>query len=88
MLKALRADVIILPNERTEFVTETGIVLDKNFNPELGLRRGKVIAIGDKCKEIRVGDEACYMAYSGRPLTYEGVTYKVMMEDEVVGKTV
>lgn len=88
MLKALRGRVIVLPNEREETVTESGIVLGKQYNPELGLRRGKVISVGEGVRDIKEGDEACYMAYSGHPLRVDDVLHLVIMEDDIVGITV
>jgi co-chaperonin GroES (HSP10) len=85
MLQALRGRVIVLPNEREETVTESGIVLGKKYNPELGLRRGKVISAGAGVREVKEGDEACYMAYSGQPLRVDNTLYLVMMEDDIVG---
>ena len=79
---------MILPNDRTETVTESGLVLGKDYNPELGLRRGKVISVGDNVHEVKVGDEACYMAFSGIAVNYDGVRYLTMYETEVVGVTV
>ena len=85
MLQAIRGTVIVLPNERTETVTEAGIVLNEKYNPELGLRRGRVVSVGAGVRDVKEGDEACYMAYSGRPLRHEDTLYWVMMEDDVVG---
>jgi co-chaperonin GroES (HSP10) len=87
MLRALRNTVVILPNDRTETVTEAGLVLEKSYNPELGLRRGKVISVGPKTFTVREGDEACYMAYSGVPAFVDDVRYLVMPEEDVVGIT-
>jgi co-chaperonin GroES (HSP10) len=87
MIKAIKNQVIVLPNEKvTE--TETGLAVVGSYNPELGLRRGKVISVGSNCREVKEGDEACYMAFSGRPIHFEGVRYLSMAEEEVVGITV
>jgi co-chaperonin GroES (HSP10) len=87
MITAIRNQVIILPNERTETVTDAGLVLGTGYNPELGLRRGKIVSVGPNCREVKVGQEACYMAFSGRPLHYEEVRYLTMGEEEVIGVT-
>ena len=87
MIRAIRNQVIILPNEKLH-ETESGIAIVGSYNPELGLRRGKVVSVGPYCREVKDTDEACYMAFSGRPIHYEGVRYLTMNEDEVVGVTV
>lgn len=87
MIQALRGRVIVLPNDRTETVTEAGIVLNEKYNPELALRRGKVISVGEGIRGIKEGDEACYMAFSGQPLRVDGELHLVMMEDDIVGLT-
>lgn len=87
MLQALRHKVIIKPNDKVN-ETESGIQVVGSYNPELGLRRGRVVSVGEGCREVKEGDEACYMAYSGVPIKYEGERYLTMMEEEVVGVSV
>lgn len=86
MIEAIRNQVIILPNERVQ-ETESGLSIVGNYNPELGLRRGKVVAVGPRCREVREGDEACYMAFSGVPIHFEATRYITMGEEEVIGIT-
>jgi co-chaperonin GroES (HSP10) len=52
------------------------------------MRRGKVVDVGTGVKEIKVGDEACYMAYTGLAVHHDGVRYLTMAEDEVIGITI
>ncbi len=88
MLKPLKANVIVLPNEALK-ETKGGLVVPENvnYNPEGGMRRGKVVSVGDYCREVKVGDEACYMAYTGLPVQYEGTRYLMMPEAEILGIT-
>ena len=87
MIKAMRGKVILLPNEKVN-ETESGLQVVGSYNPELGLRRGKVISTGDGCREVEEGQEVCYMAYSGVPIRYNGETYWTMHEDEIVAVAV
>lgn len=87
MIEALAGKIILEPNERTN-TTDWGLeIVGGNYNPEGGLRRGKVVSVGAGCREVKVGDEACYMAYSGLPITFEGKKYLTMVEGEVIGIT-
>lgn len=87
MIQALRGRVVVLPNEPvTE--TEGGISVVGSYNPEKGLRRGKVVSVGEGVRYVNEGDEACYLAFSGVPIHHEGTKYLVMMEDDVVGVTI
>ncbi len=86
MIQALRGRIIVLPNEKVHD-TESGLAVIGPYNPELGLRRGKVMSVGKKVRDIKEGDEACYMAFSGQPLRRDDVLYLVMMEDDIVGLT-
>lgn len=89
MLRPLRGKVLVLPNDKVK-ETEGGIIVPEavSYNPELGLRRGKVVSIGEGVRDVKVGDEACYMAYSGIAVTHEDVRYLTMAEEEVLGITV
>lgn len=87
MIKAIRNQVIILPNTKVQ-ETESGLAVVGSYNPELGLRRGKVVSVGPNCREVREGDEACYMAFSGRPIHLDDMRYITMGEEEVIGITV
>jgi co-chaperonin GroES (HSP10) len=90
-MQALRGRVIVLPkyhlNEKpTE--TESGLYVVGGYNPEGGLRRGKVVSVGAEVKDVKVGDEACYMAHSGIGFKHNEIQYLNIAEEEILGVTI
>lgn len=82
-LKPLHNNVIVDPEEKkTE--TSSGIYTGA-YSTEVGLRRGTIVAVGDKVKELKEGDKICFLVVSGNIATFEGERYLRMSEDEVVG---
>lgn len=46
---------------------------------------GTVVAVGDKVKEVNVGERVCYNQYSGSEVTdTDGLTYIVVNESDIV----
>lgn len=83
-LKAIKSNVIVKPSEKVK-ETESGIYTGERYNPELGMRRGIVIAIGDSVREVKIGDEVCFLAHNGLPLHYNNERHLVMPEIEIFG---
>jgi co-chaperonin GroES (HSP10) len=89
-MHALRGKVMILPkyhlNEKpTE--TESGLYVHGGYNPEGGLRRGTIVSIGEGVRDVKEGDEVCYMAHSGIGFKRDDTQYLTMGEEEIVGIT-
>ncbi len=88
--KPLYDRVVILPKNQNS-VSSSGIVL-----PETSQERpqiGEVVAIGDgtdfdgnkREMKVKVGDEVLFNKYAGVELKFEGETYIVMREIDVIG---
>ena len=90
-LKPLEDRIVVKPQE-AEAVTAGGIVL-----PEAAKEKplmGKVVAVGDgklldsgkrSQMSIKKGDVVLYGKYGGSEIEMDGVEYKILREDEVLG---
>ena len=90
-LKPLEDRIVVKPQE-AEAVTAGGIVL-----PEAAKEKplmGKVVAVGDgklldsgkrSQMSIKKGDVVLYGKYGGIEIEMDGVEYKILREDEVLG---
>ena len=90
-LKPLEDRIVVKPQE-AEAVTAGGIVL-----PEAAKEKplmGKVVAVGDGKlldsgkrgkMSVKKGDVVLYGKYGGSDVEMDGVEYKILREDEVLG---
>jgi chaperonin GroES len=90
-LKPLEDRIVVKPQE-AEAVTAGGIVL-----PEAAKEKplmGKVVAVGDGklldsgkrgTMSVKKGDVVLYGKYGGSDIEMDGVEYKILREDEVLG---
>lgn len=91
MLKPLKDRVLIEPLPAEE-VTRSGIVLPDSAKEKPA--EGKVVALGtgktDKdgkkiSFEVKAGDKVLYSKYAGDEIKIEGVEYKILKEEEILG---
>ena len=81
MLKPIRKNIVVELIEK-EKVTEAGIILTSADSSEVS--RGLVLAIGDECEEIKVGDIILPNWQKARPTKFEGADFYIVNEDDVV----
>ena len=48
-------------------------------------RIGKVISVGDSVEEIKVNDKVMFDGHRVAPLDFEGKTYLIMEENNIIG---
>lgn len=91
MLKPLGDRVLVEPLAAEE-VTKSGIVLPDSAKEKPA--EGKIIALGtgrsDKegkkiAFEVKVGDKVLFGKYAGDEIKIEGVEYKILKEEEILG---
>lgn len=76
--------VIVDPVEKIN-ETSSGIYLGQ-MSAEGAMRRGVVMSIGKGCSpDIKVGDEVCFMSFTGLPVLYKDHRYLSMYENEILG---
>lgn len=83
MLKPIKTKVLIKPDGK-KTVTASGIFTGA-YSLEKGLRRGTVVAIGDKVRDIKEGDRVCWSVESGNLVEIDGTEHALMHETEVIG---
>jgi chaperonin GroES len=81
MLKPIRKNIVVELLEK-EKVTETGIILTSADSAEVS--KGIVLAIGDECEDIKVGDTILPNWQKARPTKFEGTDFYIVNEDDVV----
>lgn len=65
--------------------TKSGLYLGK-LSAEGALRRGIVYSIGNGCSpDIQIGDQVCFMSFTGVPVKYKDEKYLSMYESEILG---
>lgn len=63
-----------------------GITLTTPKDPHKQAIEGAVVAMGDACMEYELGDKVMYGQYSGYDLHLDGTDFKVLAENELLGK--
>ena len=64
--------------------SESGIILG-NTNTSANQKIGKVISIGNLVEEIKINDKVMFDGHRVTPLDFEGKTYLIMEESNVIG---
>jgi chaperonin GroES len=84
-LKPINDRIVIKPAPAEE-KTKGGIIIPDTAKEKP--QRGEVVAVGpgkeDVKMTVKVGDVVLYGKYSGQELSYEGVDYLIMREDDVL----
>lgn len=84
-VKPLSDRVLVLPNPAEEKTAGGLIIPDTAKEKPLA---GKVIAAGpgtkDVAMEVKVGDQVLYGKYSGTEISYEGTSYIIMKQSEIL----
>lgn len=84
--------VLVLPDEPDE-VTESGLVLVSSDDHVPMSGTVAFLGPGPRCEEcggamrsdLKVGDRVCFAPNQGSEATYDGVTYLVLTQDEILG---
>lgn len=90
MFKPLADRVLVKPLPAEE-VTKSGFVIPDSAKEAPA--EGEIVGLGDgKLKEgkkhefsVKKGDKVLYSKYAGDEIALEGVDYKIMREDEILG---
>ncbi len=84
-LKPLADRVVILPKAQEEKTASGLIIPDASKEKPL---EGEVVAVGRGTKDIEmelsVGDKVLYGKYSGTEISYEGKSYLIMRQSDVM----
>ena len=85
MLKPINDRVLVKPFPAEEKTTG-GIIIPDTAKEKP--QKGEVIAVGtgkeDNVMTVKVGDTVLYGKYGGQELSYDGVDYLIMREDDIL----
>lgn len=76
------ARVIVKPKDTPDKI---GSIYIPNNSKELEATEGEVIAVGDECEKVKVGDHVYYGKYSGFKFDRGGQDYVYMNEEDILG---
>ena len=65
---------------RPEKAAQRGKIFLPDWNRSL---RGRILAVGPDCKEVKVGETASFRATSGMESVFDGAPLRVMREDDL-----
>jgi chaperonin GroES len=71
--------------EELEEKTDTHLEITTTSKKDRQVRKGKVVRVGADIDFCIIGDTVFYTKYSGFELEYEGKTYLVIEEDQLLG---
>ena len=84
-LKPINDRVVVMPAPAEE-ITKGGIIIPDTAK-EMP-QRGEIVAVGPgkdgNLMTVQVGDIVLYGKYAGQELSYEGVDYLIMREDDIL----
>lgn len=85
--KPFKGKVLLKLVTSEEYTTEGGLVIP--VLPEEFLTRetrtAHVLACGDECEELKVGDKVALSRYAGKVIKIEGQEYISVLESEIYG---
>ncbi len=85
MMKPINDRVVVKPFPAEEKTTG-GIIIPDTAKEKP--QKGEVVAVGpgkeDNVMTVKVGDVVLYGKYGGQELSYEGVDYLIMREDDIL----
>ena len=82
IIKPLGERVLIKQTEQEE-VTKSGIVLPGTASKEKPII-GKILAVGSKIEEVKVGDKVIFEKYSGTEVKDGEESYLILEKDNVL----
>jgi len=77
------SDKVVAEQLEAEIKTASGIYLPDKAQEKPKLAR--VVAIGEKVKQVKVGDQIIYEEYSGTNVKLDGKEYVIVKEEKVLG---
>jgi len=76
-------DRIVVRSSEPEETTVSGLVIPDTAKEKP--QSGKVEAIGDEVKSLKVGDKILFDRYSGSKINIDNVEYLIVKEEDVLG---
>jgi chaperonin GroES len=77
--------IVALPPALDELVSDGGLVLPQDPDKARTPTRGLVMALGERVKDVALGDCVVFTAWAGDALEHNGVDYVILHESEIIG---
>lgn len=77
------ARVLVKAEKQDEYTQQSGLILVESYAPEV---IGRVVAIGDDVIEVKPDDVVLFTPQAGREMEFNGVSYLILDEDEILAK--
>ncbi len=76
------ADFVVAQQEEAESKTASGLYLPEKAAEKP--KTAKVVAVGKKVDDIKVGDRIIYKSYSSTDVKVDGVEYLIIDEEDIL----
>lgn len=76
------ADYVVAQQEEAESKTASGLYLPEKAAEKP--KTAKVVAVGKKIDDIKVGDRIIYKSYSSTDVKVDGVEYLIIGEEDIL----
>lgn len=76
------ADYVVAQQEEAESKTASGLYLPEKAAEKP--KTAKVVAVGKKVEDIKVGDRIIYKSYSSTDVKVEGTEYLIIDEEDIL----
>lgn len=76
------ADYVVAQQEEAESKTASGLYLPEKAAEKP--KTAKVVAVGKKVDDIKVGDRIIYKSYSSTDVKVDGVDYLIIDEEDIL----
>jgi co-chaperonin GroES (HSP10) len=74
--------VLVLPDKAADFYDENGIIVVPDMAKE-SPPQGEVIAVGNKCEIVKVGQKVLYTRGAGTRTEFNRTEYLILREHEI-----
>jgi len=82
-MKAINKFIVITPIS-SEALKKSGMLLPESLEKDIRYLKAKVTSIGDEVTKVTDGDIIYYDKFAGHFMDYEGTSYKVIKEENIV----
>lgn len=84
VIQAINNHVVVEEFIKKEDTTPTGIIIPQTIKME-PQKYGKVLSIGEKVENIKIGDIAVFHQSGGQAVIIDGVIQRILKNDEIYG---
>jgi chaperonin GroES len=79
-------DRLVIYQDESETETKSGLIIPKEARKSK--RTGEIMAIGNLCKSVAVGERIYFSKMAGKMITFEGITHTFVSESDIQCKII